>query len=280
LIEALIRPGGRGRVQVNRQRLNRARDLLGALRVTVFSPDDLELVKGGPSHRRQFIDDLLVALRPRNDAVRTEFERVVRQRNALLKQSGGRLTPEIDTTLEVWNTKLVEAGETLAHARVAAVETLAPTVRRAYDEVARAPAEVNLRYDAPWLEAGLEAALAEARDQELRRGVSLVGPHRDELVLTIGGLPARTHASQGEQRSFALALRLAAHATVADTTRTTPVLLLDDIFSELDPDRAAALVEHLPEGQTILSTAAGTPPGVKPGLVLRVTDGQIVEERG
>jgi DNA replication and repair protein RecF len=278
LVEALVRSGGRGRVQVNRQRLQRARDLLGALRVTVFSPDDLELVKGGPANRRQFVDDLLVSLHPRNDALRGEYERVVRQRNALLKQSGGRVTPEIETTLVVWDTKLVEAGEALARARQQALDELAPTVRQAYDDVARAPAEVTLTYDAPWRAEGLAAALVEVRSQELRRGVSLVGPHRDEVTLTIGGLPARTHASQGEQRSLALALRLGAHATVAAATETTPVLLLDDIFSELDPDRAEALVEHLPAGQTILSSAGGTPPGVRPDLVLRVGDGRVVAE--
>lgn len=278
LIEASIRPGGRGRMQVNRQRVARTRDLLEALRVTVFSPDDLDLVKGGPSNRRHFIDDLLVALHPRNDSIRGEYERVVRQRNALLKQSRGRLTTEIETTLEVWDTKLVESGEALAHAREELLEDLGPIVGQAYDDVARSPAHVVLRYEAPWREEGLPAAVAAVRDQEVRRGISLVGPHRDEVSATIGGLPARTHASQGEQRSLALALRLAAHSTVAEATETSPVLLLDDIFSELDPERAAALVEHLPGGQTILSTAVGAPPGVEPGLMLRVENGRVVPQ--
>jgi DNA replication and repair protein RecF len=276
LIEASIRPGGRGRVQINRQRITRNRELLDALRVTVFSPDDLELVKGGPSSRRHFLDDLLVALHPRNDSVRTEFERVVRQRNALLKQSRGRLTAEIETTLGVWDTKMIAAGEALAEAREATLGELRPIVAQAYDSVARAPAHVAMRYEAPWRDGGLAAALAELRDQELRRGVSLVGPHRDEVSVTIGALPARTQASQGEQRSLALALRLAAHAAVARATATAPVLLLDDIFSELDPDRAAALVTHLPAGQTILSTAVGPPGGVEPGVVLGVDDGRLV----
>lgn len=277
LIEALVRPGGRGRVQVNRQRLQRTRDLLGALRVTVFSPDDLELVKGGPAVRRQFLDDLLVSLHVRHDAVRSEFERVVRQRNALLKQAGGRLTSEIETTLEVWDAKLVETGEALAAAREEAVDLLRPLARQAYDDVARTPAEVDLTYDASWRRAGLAAALADVRDQEVRRGVSLVGPHRDELVLRIADLPARTHASQGEQRSLALALRLASHLAVTAASGTTPVLLLDDIFSELDPERAEALVGHLPAGQTILTTAGPWPPGVEPELVLRVGEDRRVE---
>jgi DNA replication and repair protein RecF len=150
LIEASIRPAGRGRVQINRQRITRNRELLDALRVTVFSPDDLELVKGGPSSRRHFLDDLLVALHPRNDSVRTEFERVVRQRNALLKQSRGRLTAEIETTLGVWDTKMIAAGEALAEAREATLGELRPIVAQAYDSVARAPAHVAMRYEAPW----------------------------------------------------------------------------------------------------------------------------------
>jgi DNA replication and repair protein RecF len=275
LIEALVRPGGRGRVQINRQRLARSRDLLGALRVTVFSPDDLELVKGGPSNRRHYLDELLVSLHPRNDGLRSEYERVLRQRNALLKQSRGRLTPDIETTLAVWDAKLVESGEALAEARVALVDELVPVLRAAYDQVARAPAEIDAVYTAPWRADGLPAALAEVRDQELRRGVSLVGPHRDELTLTIGGLPGRTHASQGEQRSLALALRLGAHEIVTRRTDASPVLLLDDIFSELDHDRAEALVAHLPVGQTILTTATEAPPGVDAELVLRIDDGVI-----
>src|SRR5690606_16711225 len=181
------------------QRLHRTRDLLGALRITVFSPDDLELVKGGPSQRRRFLDDLLVSLHPRNDALRSEYDRILRQRNALLKQAGGRLTGEVETTLAVWDAKLVETGEALARARIDALDALAPTVRRAYDDVARQPAEVTLEYQAPWRDEGLAAALAAVRDDELRRRVSLVGPHRDEVALAIGELPARTHASQGEQ---------------------------------------------------------------------------------
>jgi DNA replication and repair protein RecF len=125
---------------------------------------------------------------------------------------------------------------------------------------------------------GLAAALEAARRDELRRGVSLVGPHRDDLVLHLDGLPSRTHASQGEQRSLALALRLAAHRVVADATGSSPILLLDDVFSELDPDRSAALLAHLPPGQTVLSSAAGLPPGAMPELVLRVSGASVRPE--
>lgn len=275
LIEAEIAPSGRGRVLVNRQRLARTRDLLGALRVSVFAPDDLELVKGGPSERRRFLDDTLVSTQPRLDVLRTDLDRVLRQRNALLRQSGGRLTDEIELTLAVWDTTFVDVGEALAEARQLLIDDLRPALARAYERVAGSQVPVGVRYVAPWREEGLAAALARVRRDELRRGVSLVGPHRDDVELTIGGLPTRTHASQGEQRSLALALRLAAHEVVTNATGSSPILLLDDVFSELDPTRSAALLEHLPPGQTLLSSAAGLPPGAHPDLVVRVGGGTV-----
>lgn len=273
LIEAEITPNGRNRVLVNRQRLPRTRDLLGAVRVTVFSPDDLELVKAGPQLRRGFLDDTLVALHPRNDALRSEWERALRQRNALLKQIHGRPDEAAALTLEVWDTKAAEWGEALASARAELVERLEPLVVTAYRDVSGEEGAVTLRYESPWRTAGLAAALAAARSDELRRGITLVGPHRDELVIALNGLPARTHASQGEQRSVALALRLAAHRLVADVADSTPVLLLDDVFSELDPQRSAALLDALPPGQTVLSSAAGLPDGVEAQAVVRVRPG-------
>ena len=275
LIEAEIAATGRGRVQVNKQKLARTRDLLGALRISVFAPDDLELVKGGPAERRRYLDDTLVARRPALDSLRSDLDRILRQRNALLKQSGGRLSPEVEATLMVWDAKLVETGESLANARDELVQELGPALDLAYSQVAGRAVPVSVSYDAPWREQGLAAALEEARRDELRRGVSLVGPHRDDLVLHLAQLPSRTHASQGEQRSLALALRLAAHRVVTDATGSSPILLLDDVFSELDPDRSAALLEHLPPGQTVLSSAAGLPPGAYPELVLRVSNATI-----
>lgn len=276
LIEAEIAPGGRSRVMVNRQRLARTRDLLGALRVTVFAPDDLALVKDGPAERRRYLDDALVALRPNNDAVRSELERVVRQRNALLKQSGGRLSPEVETTLEVWDTKLIELGELFADKRLALIDALEPAIVQAYREVAGREVEIRLHYESTWREQGLAAALQQVRRDELRRGITLVGPHRDELAISIADLPARTHASQGEQRSLALAMRLAAHTVVTDAVGEPPILLLDDVFSELDPARSRALVEHLPKGQAVLTTAAGLPPDTRPELVLTVENGELM----
>ena len=275
LLEAELVAGGRNRAQLNRQPLRRARDLLGALRVTVFSPDDLALVKSGPGERRTYLDDTLVALHPRNDQARADLDRILRQRAALLKQAGGRLTAEVELTLDVFDAKLVAAGEALAQARAELVVELEPILAAAYDRVAGRPAEVHATYEPPWRAEGLAAALAASRRDDLRRGVSTVGPHRDDLDLAIGDLPSRTHASQGEQRSLALALRLAAHEVVTRRTETPPVLLLDDVFSELDPERSDALLHSLPAGQTVLSTAGALPSGAVPGALLRV-DGGVV----
>jgi DNA replication and repair protein RecF len=275
LLEAELLRTGRNRTLLNKQPLRRARDLLGAVRVTVFSPDDLALVKGSPGDRRTYLDDLLVSLHPRYDQLRTEVDRVLRQRAALLKQSGGRLDDAAALTLDVFDAKLVEAGEALGSARRNLIEALGPVLGDAYDQVARHAAHIHATYEPAWMDDGLGPALVAARREDLRRGVTTVGPHRDELELEIGDLPARTHASQGEQRSLALALRLAAHHVVADKTETTPVLLLDDVFSELDPERSDALLRSLPPGQTVLSTATALPAGAVPGTVLRVRDGVV-----
>lgn len=275
LLEAEIAPTGRGRVLVNRQRLQRSRDLLGTLRVTVFSPDDLELLKGGPAVRRAMVDDALVALRPAHDAVIGDWERALRQRNALLKQVHGRLDDSSRLTLEVWDSKLSEAGDELGRLRAAALERLGPEVVRAYRDVAGADQQVSLRLEAPWRSTGLASALAAARPDELRRGLTLVGPHRDDVVVELGGLPARSHASQGEQRCLALALRLAVHRSVTEEYGRPPVLLLDDVFSELDPGRSAALLAALPAGQTVLSSAIELPAGVSADLVVRVEPGSL-----
>jgi DNA replication and repair protein RecF len=188
LIEAELVASGRNRVQVNRQPLQRTRDLLGVLRVTVFTPDDLELVKGGPGGRRRYLDQTLVALHARYDAVRADVERVLRQRNALLRQvqgDGRRLDESAALTLDVWDAKLAEAGEELARLRVALCERLEPELVGAYEAVAvgaEARARVALRYDSGWYgrDGGLVGALAAGRRDDIRRGVSLVGPHRDD----------------------------------------------------------------------------------------------------
>ncbi len=277
LIEVEITPSGRGRVQVNRQRLGRTRDLLGVLRVTVFSPDDLAVVKGGPSERRRFLDDALVSLAIKYDAIRLELDRILRQRNTLLRQLGGRLDGDAVTTLDVWDGRLAASGEQLGTARAALVDRAGPHVVEAYDQLAGRSTAVSLDYSPPWRVTGLAGALAAARDDDVRRGVSTVGPHRDELELQLAGMPARSHASQGEQRTLALALRLGVHRLVAERTGSTPVLVLDDVLSELDAHRASALLQMLPAGQIIITTAGTIPPAATPERLIRIANGAIIE---
>lgn len=278
LIEVELASVGRNRVQVNRQKLARVRDLLGAVRVTVFSPDDLILVKGSPGDRRRFMDDTLVALATKYDTVRLEIDRIVRQRNTLLKQAAGRLTAEIEVTLDVWDTKFAEVADQFGYARATLVARLTPMVQEAYEQLAGTPTPLDLYYEPEWRSVGLGAALAMARPLDVRRGVSTVGPHRDELQMTINGLPSRTHASQGEQRTLALALRLAGHRLVAERTGEAPVLVLDDVLSELDDHRATALLGHLPAGQVVITTASELPSAARADHVLRVIGGHVTLE--
>ncbi len=275
LIEAEINRVGRNRVQVNRQKLGTVRELLGVMRVSVFAPDDLVMVKGGPSERRRFLDDTLVALRTSYDATRLDLERVIRQRNSLLKQASGRLNDEIAMTLDVWDARLVEVGDQLGHARATLVARAEPMVTEAYEQLAGRATPVELLYDPAWRRIGLAAALAAARDDDVRRGVSTVGPHRDDVVIELAGLPARTHASQGEQRTLALAMRLAAHRLVAERTGSVPVLVLDDVLSELDPQRAAALLGHLPLGQVVITSASPLPASARPERTFEIESGAV-----
>jgi DNA replication and repair protein RecF len=286
LLEAEIRAAGRNRVRVNRHPLARSRDLLGLVRVTVFAPDDLQLVKGGPAGRRGYLDDLLVALAPRYDAVRNDFERVLKQRNALLRQ--GVRGPDADSTLVVFDEQLVKAGSELVRGRLRLAARLLPLVRDDYRRLAAAEDDVDAAYEAEWAEGSvapaaedveilLRGALAARRAAELERGVTLVGPHRDEWRLRLNGLDARLHASQGEQRTLALGLRLAGHRVCAEVVGADPVLLLDDVFSELDPERGEALVAQLPAAQTVITTASAVPSAVHPERRLRVRGGGIEE---
>jgi DNA replication and repair protein RecF len=277
LIEIELAAAGRNRVQVNRQRLQRVRDLLGTVRVTVFSPDDLILVKGSPGDRRRFLDDTLVALAVKYDTVRLEIDRIVRQRNTLLKQSGGRLTDEIAVTLDVWDAKFADIADQFGYARATLVSRLAPMVHEAYEQLAGTPTALDLHYEPAWRTSGLAAALLAARATDLRRGVSTVGPHRDELTMSIAGLPSRTHASQGEQRTLALALRLAGHRLVTERTGSAPVLVLDDVLSELDDGRATALLDHLPAGQVVITTASELPPAAHADRIVRIAAGRVVD---
>ena len=277
-IEVQIQRQGRVNVLVNRQRLARTRDLLGIMRVSVFSPDDLELVKGSPAERRRFIDETLASLALKNDALRLELDRVVKQRNTLLRQAAGRLTEEVAFTLDVWDQKLADVGDQIGQARATLVAQLQPVVEEAYQQLAGTALAVGMVYEPGWRRAGLAAALAAARMDDVRRGVSTVGPHRDDVDFFLGSLPARTHASQGEMRSLALSLRLGAHRLVSETTAMTPLLVLDDVLSELDPARCTALLTHLPAGQVMITTAGALPEAAKPDRVLRIEGGAMMHD--
>lgn len=285
LFEAEIRVAGRNRILCNRQVVTRARDLHGLLRVTVFAPDDLSLVKGGPSERREYLDELLAMLAARYDAARSDFERVLKQRNALLR--AGVRDEEARVTLDVFDEQLVHAGAELTRGRLRLLERLVPAIADAYALLAADERPVTAEYvsessespltpaDAGAVDELLRSSLVRRRRAEIDRGLTLVGPHRDELHLMIDGLDARAQASQGEQRTLALALRLAGHLVVRELAGAAPVLLLDDVFSELDAHRAAALVHNLPPGQTLLTTAGTLPPDVVAQRILAVRDGRV-----
>jgi DNA replication and repair protein RecF len=272
LIEAEIPAEGTTRLLVNRQPTRRRAELAETLTVTVFAPEDLELVQGGPSARRDYLDDVLVTRHPRLDALGVEVERTLRQRAALLRQAGGRLDAAVTATLEVWDARLAESGSALVAEREALATALAPRVSAAYARLSGNDDPVGLSYRRSW-DGDLHDALVAARPDDVRRQHTTVGPHRDDVELTIGPHPARTHASQGEQRSLALALRLATHDLRRAEQADAPVLLLDDVFSELDARRAAALVALLPPGQVLLTTAVDLPPLVHAGLVIDVVGG-------
>lgn len=286
LVESELVRHGRNRMQLNRQPVRRQRDLLEAFAVTVFSPDDLALVKEGPSGRRSWLDDAVVGLDPQRDADRAELDRILRQRNALLRQAKGRLEPGVAVTLDVWDERLVTTGSRVVTNRLTTLRDLAPRVETAYRDLAGHALAVRGVYEAEWLPAASEPdpqsvgealgqAVRAARDTDVRRGVTTVGPHRDEIAFTIDGRPARTHASQGEQRSLALGLRLAVHRAAIDATGEAPILLLDDVLSELDEQRATALLDHLPPGQTLLTTAGLVPDRARPERVVRIERGTI-----
>lgn len=272
-IEAELARSRPNRVRVNNQPVARRRDLIGVLTATVFSPEDLDLVKGEPARRRRWIDDALSAVRPSLGALRSEVDRILRQRNTLLRQAGGRATEDVAITLDVWDSKLAAAGDELRWCRQELLDALQPRIHSYYARIARDRGDADTSYVSSWGGGSLEEALAAARRDDLRRATSTVGPHRDDVLLRIRGLPARSHASQGEQRSLAVALRLAVDAEVRDRRDVQPVLLLDDVFSELDGDRAAALLDALPRSQRILTTAAGLPAGVRSDQLIRFAGG-------
>jgi len=276
LIEAEISREGRNRIQVNRTRPRRTRDLLQHLRTTVFSPEDLDLVKGSPQHRRDYLDAVLESVDAQSADDLADLDKVLRQRNALLKQTGGRLSGSVAATLDVWDERFAAVGERVASARCRLLDRLAPVVTAAYCDLAGRDDGVSLGYESSWPTGGLAVAVAAARDDDLRRAVTTVGPHRDDLAAAIRGWPARTHGSQGEQRTLALAMRLAVHRFATLHFGVPPVLILDDVLSELDPSRAEALLCHVPPGQTLITTAGYLPGSTVPERVLRISAGTVV----
>lgn len=269
-----ILPGRRDRAWHNAQRVPGTRGLLDALRTTLFTPDDLVLVKGPPSARRDFVDGVLCLAHPRLGSDRAALERVLRHRNALLRQLGGRLDSEAATTLDIWDDRLAQIGERLAASRTDIVQALSPLAAQAFSILAAEAGDFEMRYVRSW-EGALSDALASSRREDLRRATTTVGPQRDELELVAGGLDGRTRLSQGRQRCVALSLRLASHRLMTTVTDAAPVLLLDDAFSELDETTARALVGELPDGQAILTTAGELPPGAAPKLVVRLAEGRL-----
>ncbi len=267
LIELELAPG-KSRAQVNRQKLQRTRDLLGALRVTVFAPDDLTLVKDGPAVRREYVDDLAVALDPKLDRTLSDFDRALRQRNALLRTAGGRLDESAAMTLDVWDAQLAQLGSLVLERRYDVLEQLVPLAAECYQTLAADSTEVTADYVTSWNEASLAEAFEVSRTNDVRRGLSTVGPHRDEIAFAINGFGSRTQSSQGEQRTLALALRLAGHRLITQRIGEPPLLLLDDVLSELDPDRAYALLSTLPPGQTVITSASALPAATEPDTLL------------
>lgn len=261
---------GRTRAQVNRQKLQRTKDLLGALRMTVFAPDDLALIKDGPAIRRQYLDDVLVALDPGLDNVLSDVEKALKQRNALLRQSKGKLDQSAQHTLDVWDTRLGKAGAEVVKNREDLLTKLMPEVVDAYALFASDPAAILATYNRSWTQPTLLDGLAASRGEDLRKGVTTVGPHRDDITLSLGGFASRNEASQGEQRTLALALRFAGHKLVTESLGEAPLLLLDDVLSELDPRRARALLENLPDGQTVITSASELPASTVADHVMRL----------
>ncbi|HZR51444.1 MAG TPA: DNA replication/repair protein RecF [Streptosporangiaceae bacterium] len=268
LVEIELNPGKANRVRLNRAPLPRPREILGVLRTVLFAPEDLALVKGDPGERRRFLDDLLIATAPRYAAVRADYERVVKQRTALLKSAGtkshlrGPAREAMTATLDAWDAQLAKAGAPLLAGRLRLTEALRPHVVAAYTQVSGGKEGVaNLAYRSTVdvttgnLEEALLKASSEVRSSELDRGVCLVGPHRDELELSIGGMPARGYASHGESWSMALALRLASFELLRDG-QEDPVLILDDVFAELDSGRRERLAAMVSAAEQVLITAA------------------------
>ncbi len=294
LVEAeLPRPPKRLRMQVNRQALGRKAELHSLIYLTTFLPSHMSLVQGGPDGRRAFLDDVAAALFVGAASVLADYQGVLRQRNALLRKlaraSGAAAVPgpaaprstspasasadPTSASLDVWDEKLIEAADQCLAFRMDALDKVSPYINSSYRQIAgtadgATPQNIQLTYQPSWQANSLAQALQAARSEDLRRGHTTVGPHRDDIALRLDGQPAKTHASQGEQRTLALALRLALHQIQTDTHQQTPLLLLDDVLSELDDQRSTRLLKSLPTGQILITSAVALPPDIQPDNVI------------
>jgi DNA replication and repair protein RecF len=270
-VDLEIAAGRANKARLNRSPVRNTREVVGVLRAVLFAPEDLALVRGDPAERRRYLDDLATVRRPTIAGVRADYDKVLRQRTALLKSlSGARFRGDQGAldTLDVWDSRLAEHGAALMAARIGLVNQLAPEVEKAYQLLAPESRAAAIGYrasseavvapvgdDQQSLQAALLEALAARRSAELERGVCLVGPHRDDLELRLGDRPAKGFASHGESWSFAVALRLAAYELLR-TEGSDPVLLLDDVFAELDTKRRRALATVAESAEQVLVTAA------------------------
>ncbi len=279
ITEFEIAPGKSNRVRINRASSVRAREALGIVSTVLFSPEDLQLIKGEPAYRRRFLDDLAVSLRPSVAAYRSDYERILRQRNTLLKSMRrGKIDESALNTLRIWNEQLATTGAHLLQARLRVLAVVLPQIQRAYNELTDGSKNVTVSYESTIfpvissttlqqaalmsvndLQETLLRGFAEKQSEELDRGVTLVGPHRDEIVLELGGIPARGFASHGETWSLALALRLGSwyvHRADDDSPGASPILILDDVFAELDSARRHRLGAIVAGAEQVLVTCA------------------------
>lgn len=293
-LEIEITPGRANRARLNRSPVRRPRELLGLLRTVVFAPDDLAIVKADPSDRRRFLDELLTARWPRMAGVRADYDRVLKQRNTLLRSLSGRARggpppPDAAGTLDVWDAHLAAAGGELLEARLRTLTDLLPHTAKAYADIAPSNSDAAADYKTTVvldgltvreeLTAALVDAMRERRSEEVARGISLVGPHRDDLALSLGPMPAKGYASHGESWSLALALRLGSfHLLRADGVE--PVLVLDDVFAELDTGRRQRLAQAVVAAEQVLVTAAvdADVPADLRGQRFRVVSGTVTPD--
>jgi DNA replication and repair protein RecF len=268
-LEVEIWPSKTNKAKLNGSDCKKTKDILGILQTITFSPEDLILVKGDPGQRRYFLDELLVQKSSSYAGIKTDYERVLKQRNALLKSAGPARRNNLDsvlTTLDIWNEQLINFGSQIILARHQIINELLPYVSKSYAELAPSSKALNITY-LPNVSAenmtltdlveAMKQKLQERQQDELDRGLTLVGPHRDDLEIMIGELPAKGYASHGESWSVALALRLASFDLLKATSPAgDPVLILDDVFAELDVARRNQLILRVKNVEQVLITAA------------------------